>query len=113
MGHVERRGGFVGDDQTRLAGQRHGNHHPLAHAARKFIGERARATRGIGDANLGKQLHGHGKSDCAKHVLVHHQHLGYLIADTPHRIKRGWRILENHGEVPAAQIGQRTLAHPR
>ena len=30
---VDRSGGFVGDEQLRLAGQRHGNHDALAHSA--------------------------------------------------------------------------------
>ncbi len=32
--HVERRRRFVGNQQFRPAGNRHGNHDPLAHAAR-------------------------------------------------------------------------------
>ena len=35
--HVERRGRLVGDQQFRLAGDRHGDHHALAHAARQFM----------------------------------------------------------------------------
>ena len=37
-GHVERRGGLVGDQQLGLAGQGHGDHHPLAQAARQLVG---------------------------------------------------------------------------
>ena len=32
-GHVERRGRLVGDQDARIAGERHGDHHPLAQAA--------------------------------------------------------------------------------
>jgi hypothetical protein len=32
-GHVERRGRLVGDEELRIAGQRHGDHDALAHAA--------------------------------------------------------------------------------
>ena len=35
--HVERRGRFVGDQQRGAAGQRHGDHHALAHAARELV----------------------------------------------------------------------------
>jgi len=31
-GHVQRGGGFVGNQQLRFAGERQGNHYPLAHA---------------------------------------------------------------------------------
>ena len=37
-GHVQGRGRFVGDQQFGPAGKRHGDHHPLAHAAGKFEG---------------------------------------------------------------------------
>ena len=32
-GHIQGRGGFIGDQQLRVAGKRNGNHHALAHAA--------------------------------------------------------------------------------
>ena len=37
-GHVQGRGRLVGDEDVRLAGQRHGDHDPLAHAARYLVG---------------------------------------------------------------------------
>ncbi len=36
-GDVERRRRLVGDQQLGLAGERHGDHHPLAHAARELV----------------------------------------------------------------------------
>ena len=36
-GHVQRRGRLVGDQQLRIAGQRHGDHHALAHAAGQLV----------------------------------------------------------------------------
>ena len=37
-GDVEGRGGFVGDQELRGADQAHGDHHPLAQAARELVG---------------------------------------------------------------------------
>ena len=37
-GHVEGRGGLVGDDELRIARQRHGDEHALALAAGQFVG---------------------------------------------------------------------------
>ena len=37
IGHVERRGRLVGDQQVRLAGQRDRDHDPLPHAARQLV----------------------------------------------------------------------------
>ena len=35
--HVERRCRFIGDQQCRIAGERHGDRRPLAHAARQLM----------------------------------------------------------------------------
>ena len=42
-GHVERRRRLVGDQQLRIAGHRHGDHHPLPHPARELVRIGARA----------------------------------------------------------------------
>ena len=42
-GDVERRGRLVGDQQVGLVGQRHGDHHALALAARELVRDRRRA----------------------------------------------------------------------
>ena len=36
-GDVERGGGLVGDQEPRVAGERHRDHHALAHAARELV----------------------------------------------------------------------------
>jgi len=36
-GHVERGGRLIGDQQVRLVGERHGDHHPLPLAARELM----------------------------------------------------------------------------
>ena len=36
-GHIQRRGGFIGNDEIRSAHQRHGNHHALAQPARELV----------------------------------------------------------------------------
>ena len=55
-GHVERGRRLVGDQELRPAGERHGDHHPLAHAARKLVGKGVAAALGIGNADLGQEL---------------------------------------------------------
>ena len=51
-GHVQRRGRLVGEQQRRLAGQRDGDHHPLAHAAGELVRIVVKAPRGGGDLHL-------------------------------------------------------------
>ena len=62
-GHVERGGRLVGDEQLGLAGERHGDHHPLAHAARELVRVRVDARLGRGDADEVEHL---DRSFCAR-----------------------------------------------
>ena len=55
-GHIERRRRLVRDKELGLAGQRHGDHHALAHAARELVGKGRKALLGIGDAHLVEKL---------------------------------------------------------
>ena len=55
-GDVERRGRLVGDQQLRVAGQRHGDHHPLAHAARELVRIFAHPARRLRDADQRQHL---------------------------------------------------------
>ena len=106
-GDIERGGRLVGDQQRRLAQQRHGDHHPLAHAARHPV-------RIVVDALLGRRnahapQHFDRRASRLRHrqAAMAHQHLGQLCAHGEGRIKRGHRLLEDHRQPIAAQIGQR------
>jgi hypothetical protein len=45
--------GFVGDKHRRIAGQRHGDHHALSHAARQLVGVLPQPALSIRNADLG------------------------------------------------------------
>ena len=55
---IQRRGGLVGQQQLRLAGQRHGNHGALALAARELVRKRLCAPLRLGDAGFRQQVDG-------------------------------------------------------
>ena len=55
-GDVERGGRLVGDQQVGLVGERHGDHHALALAARELMREGAEPLLGLADADLVQQL---------------------------------------------------------
>ena len=55
-GHIQRCGGFVCNQKIGLAGQGHGDHDALAHAARKLMGVLVNASQSIGN------------TDCLKHL---------------------------------------------
>jgi hypothetical protein len=50
-GHIERRRGFVGDQQLRIAHQRHRDHDPLAQAAGELMRILAEPHSRRGDAH--------------------------------------------------------------
>ena len=55
--HIQCSGGFIGDQQARLPGQRHRDHHALLHTARELKRIFAHTALGICDANLLQQFH--------------------------------------------------------
>ena len=57
-GDVERGRRLVGDDQARLAGERHGDHHALAHAAGILVRVGREPARRVGNAHAAEQLLG-------------------------------------------------------
>ena len=106
-GHVERGGGLVGDQQVGPAGQRDGDHHALALAARQLV------RIGVEPARRLRQLH----------ALEQAQRLGACLGgrqprcsrsgsaiwrpDGVQRVERGHRLLEHHADARAAQRAHR------
>ncbi|QNQ99423.1 hypothetical protein BGI51_18175 [Pseudomonas oryzihabitans] len=109
-GDVQRRGGFVGDDEVRFAEQRHGDHHPLAQSATELVRILAQALAGVADADLFQ----HGLRACpgglAIQPAVAPQHLGELVADAVGRIEGGHGFLEYHRQAIAAQVAHALFA---
>ncbi len=77
--HVERRGRLVGDQQLRVAGERHGDHRPLPHAAGELVRVVVDAFFRRRDADLvehfDRAVAGLGLAD----VLVHANGLADLV----------------------------------
>ena len=55
-GHVQRGRRLVAEDEARVAGERHGDHHALAHAAGELVRVRAIPPFGVGDADAAHQF---------------------------------------------------------
>nr|GEY68439.1 hypothetical protein [Tanacetum cinerariifolium] len=81
-GLEQRGGGFVGDDQRRVVGQRHGDHRALAHAAGQLV----------------------------RPLMAGHA-LGDLIANGEHRVERGHRLLKDHRHAVATHVQQALIGH--
>ena len=98
-GHVERRGGLVGEDERRVAGQRHGDHDPLAHAAAELVRVLAKPPLRVRDPHQREDLRRPGPGLGGCHLEVDLQGLGDLPADGQHRVQRGHGLLEDHGDL--------------
>ena len=85
---VERGRRLVGDEQLRLAGEGHRDHHPLGHAARHLVRERLEPPLRVGDADHLQQLEGALAGRPALHLAVELEDLADLAADVPDRVQR-------------------------
>ena len=80
-GDVQRGGRLVGDQQLRLAGERHGDHHALAHAAGELVRVVAHAAVGIGDLHQPQHVHRGIRRCLARAALdARRSELGDLLA---------------------------------
>ena len=104
-GDVKRGGRFVGNQQFGMVNQRHGNHHALAHAAGKLMRISLETHLCRRDLHFFEDLQRDLHRLCARDVLVSHDRFTQLIAQRKRRIERGHRLLENHRQIAAAQIG--------
>ena len=105
-GHIQGRGGLIGDDEPGAARQCHGDHDALAHAAGQLVGEVLIHALAVGDAHHLQQLDG-ALLDLllgAALVVVEGDDLVQLVADAEHRVQGGHRLLEDHGHRVAPQV---------
>ncbi len=108
-GDIERGGGLVGDQQVGLVGERHGDHHPLTLAAGELIGVGVEALLGLGEADLAQQLeHARLHGGLVEAVVQLHD-LADLRADGVQRVERGHRLLEDDGDLLAADVAHHGL----
>ena len=110
-GNVQRGGGLVRDEHGGAAGQRDGDHDPLAHPARKLEGVVAHPDRGLGDADLGQQFRRLFPCGAALQPFVEHEGFRDLVAHREHGVERGHRLLEDHGNVLAPDAPPLLLVH--
>ncbi|KAG1079180.1 hypothetical protein G6F40_016419 [Rhizopus arrhizus] len=80
-GDVQRGRGFVGDQDLRVAGQRHGDQDALALAAGELVRQAVQAFGRLGDADLAQQFNDAGTALGAVKRRVAHQYRGDLRAD--------------------------------
>ena len=101
-GDVECRGRFVGDQQFRVARQRHRNHHALAHAAGELVRVVVHAALGVRDAHQAQHLDRTRQCRGLGQPLVDRHRFGDLRAHGMHWIERRHGFLEHHRDLVAA-----------
>ncbi|CAJ0998844.1 hypothetical protein SODG_000363 [Sodalis praecaptivus] len=106
-GDIQRGRGLIGNKQRRPARQRHGNHHPLAHPARKLMRVAIENIARFGDPHQIPHMQGFLSGAAMIFALVQTQGFRYLFPDREYRIQRGHRLLKNHRHIRAAQRAQR------
>jgi hypothetical protein len=101
-GDVEGGGRLVGDQQARIAAQRHGDHHALPHAAGELVRVAARARRRLGDADERQRLDRLRPGRTTGCAPMRDDGFGDLVADRKDGIEAGHRLLEDHRDLVAA-----------
>ena len=101
-GHVQRGGGFVADQDLRVAGHGNGDDDALAHTAGKFMGVLAEAHFGVRNAHVPQVFQRLFLGSLAVQPLMQLHGLHDLIADGLQRVQAGHGVLHDHGDLMAA-----------
>ena len=84
-----------------LEGERHRDHHALAHATTELVGEALEASLGLWDADQPEQLDRASACIVLGQVLVRLDRLDHLLLDRQDRIQARHRVLEDHRDIAA------------
>lgn len=99
---IEPSGGFVGDQQCRLTGQRHGDAYPLAHPPRQLERIRRIAPLGIRDTHLRQEVDSLVLGVCTSYGGVASQDIADLTPNLADGIEGPAWILKDHRQLTPA-----------
>ena len=99
-------------EQLRLAGDRHRDHHALAHAARQLVRILAGAPRRGRDADGLEQVEDAEIRIDPRQAEMAAEHLGDLRAHPDQRIERRHRVLEDERDLLAADLAGHARSRP-
>jgi hypothetical protein len=97
--HVERGGRFVRDQQLRVAGQRHRDHHALAHAAGELVRIVVHALPRARDVDQAQHLRRAVERGAARQALMLADRFRDLLAYGVDGVERGHRLLEDEADL--------------
>ena len=102
--HVQGGGRLVGDDKIGAGDGGHRDHHPLAHPAGQFVRILLHPPRAFGNADIIQHLADAAPGFFPGHLLMKVQGFENLRPHRHVRGQRGERILEDHGDLGAAEL---------
>ncbi len=102
--HVQRRGRLVGDQQIGAEGERHCDHHSLAHPTGELVRVGVDPLLRARNADNAQELDGSRARRLLAHLLVGLDRFDHLPADAVHRVQRGQRVLEDHRHAPSPHV---------
>ena len=111
-GDIKGRGRLIGNQEFRLVGKGHGDHHTLTLATGKFMRQGLKARRRVGNTDKFKQFKNTRTRLGTAQALVEQQHLADLLFDIVQRIKGCHRLLENHGNPVATDLAKLAFFGP-
>ena len=100
-GDIQRGGGFVQHQQTRLSAERHRNCDTLLHPAAELVRVAPGDGFGICDFDAPQHLDGPCPGLCMRKALVKLRNLGDLVADPVRRVERRQQVLRDKIQVAA------------
>ena len=104
--HVQCRARLVGDQQRRLVGERHRDHDPLVHSAGKLERIRVQNPASVWNRDFVEQFRCLGRRRFACDLAVAPaQDIMELRTDPVYGVERRCRVLEDHRDSAASQIG--------
>ena len=109
-GDIESGGGFVGNEQFGLAGERHGDHYALLHSPAELVGIIVEAFLWVDDANEVEVFDDFG-IDIFDLWSVEVEGLGDLASDGEDGIERGGWFLKDVGDLGASNGAEVTGGH--
>ena len=102
--HIQRRGGFIGDDELRITGQGDGDDHPLAHPTGELVRVLLDTDFRLRNADRGHQLDGPRLGRLATQLGVGLDGFDQLTLHGKQRVQRRHRILEDEADVGTAHL---------
>ncbi len=109
---VERRRRLVGDQDLRVAGERHRDHHPLPHPARELVRILVHPPLRRGDPDELQELDRPRARRAPREPEVAVQDLADLAPDGEDRVERRHRLLEHVRDLAPAHLAQPPRREP-